>query len=108
MATVSQDVLAQFAPGKAISSVAGYYVSNEGTQHVIVGFVDGTLTEVYWRSGQGVHQDVLASIPHRIVDVGGYFNPDEGTQHAIVGTNDGTLTEVYWFSGQGKDQDTLT
>ena len=97
MATVSQDVLVQFAPGKAISSVAGYYVSNEGTQHVIVGFVDGTLTEVYWRSGQGVHQDTLATFHTTgIVDVGGYFNPGEGTQHAIAGNHAGSLVEVYW------------
>src|SRR5258708_19836934 len=95
MATVSQDVLVQFAPGKAISSVAGYYVSNEGTQHVIVGFVDGSLTEGYWRSGQGVHQNTLATFPHRIVDVGGYFNPAEASQHAIVGTDDNALLEPY-------------
>ncbi len=45
-----QDVLVQFSPDNAIIGVAGYYVSNEGTQHVIVGFRDGTLTEVYWKS----------------------------------------------------------
>ena len=96
MATVSQDTLVQFPRDNAIIGVAGYYVSNEGTQHVIVGLRDGTLTEVYWRSGQGVHQNTLATFPTGIVDVGGYFNPDEGTQHAIAGIHDGSLVEVYW------------
>ena len=90
-----QDVLVQFSPNNAIIGVAGYYAGNEGTQHVIVGFNDGTLTEVYWKSGQGVHQDVLASFGDLITDVGGYFVPDDGTQHAIAGIYDGSLIEVY-------------
>ena len=94
MSSVSQDVLASFS--NAIFGVAGYYVTGEGTQHVIVGTSDGNLTEVYWRSGQGVHQDVLANFASGIADVGGYYVADEGTQHAIAGNFDGTLNEVYW------------
>ena len=94
MSSVSQDVLASFS--NAIVGVAGYYVTGEGTQHVIVGTNDGTLTEVYWKSGQGVHQDVLANFASGIADVGGYYVAGEGTQHAIAGNFDGTLNEVYW------------
>ena len=94
MSSVSQDVLASFS--NAIFGVAGYYVTGEGTQHVIVGTSDGTVTEVYWKSGQGVHQDVLANFASGIADVGGYYVPNEGTQHAIAGNFDGTLNEVYW------------
>src|SRR5437016_7837769 len=99
MSSVSQDVLASFS--NAIVGVAGYYVTGEGTQHVIVGTSDGTVTEVYWKSGQGVHQDVLANFASEIVGVGGYYAADDGTQHAIVGTSDGNLAEVYWKSDHG-------
>jgi hypothetical protein len=51
---------------------------------------------VYWRSGQGVNQDVLASFPAGIGAVGGYFVAGEDTQHAIVGSHDGRLIELYW------------
>src|SRR5947199_406583 len=99
-----QDVLVQFSPTNAIVGVAGYYVGNEGTQHVIVGTDDGNLHEVYWRTGQSVHQDVLVNFASGIVDVGGYFVPTEGTQHAIAAIGDGTIHEVYWKSGQGVHQ----
>jgi len=76
---------------------AGFPIlKNEGTQHAILATVDGVLTEVYWRSGQGVHQETLTNFPAGIIDVGAYFNPDEGTQHAIVSLHDGSLVEVYW------------
>ena len=94
--TVSQDVLVQFDPNNVMVGIAGYYVAPEGTQHVIVGFRDGTLTEVYWKSGQGVHRDVLATFPNGIGAVGGYFVEGENTQHAIVGSYDGRLIELYW------------
>ena len=94
--TVSQDVLVQFGRSNVMVGIAGYYVAPEGTQHVIVGFRDGTLTEVYWKSGQGVHQDVLATFPDGIGAVGGYFVEGENTQHAIVGSYDGRLIELYW------------
>ena len=94
--TVSQDVLVQFSPNNAMIGVAGYFVAPEGTQHVLVGFRDGTLTEVYWKSGQGVHQDVLANFPAGVGAVGGYFVSGENTQHAICGNHDGKLVELYW------------
>jgi hypothetical protein len=96
MAPVSQEILAQFGRDSGLTGTAGYYVTTEGTQHVIVGLSPGALTEVYWRPGQGVHQDTLATFPAGIVDVGGYFNSDEGTQHAIASIHDGSLVEVYW------------
>ena len=68
--TISQDVLVQFSPTNAIIGVAGYFVAPEGTQHAIVGFRDGTLTEVYWKTGQGVHQDTLGNFPNGVVGVG--------------------------------------
>jgi len=106
---VAQDILAQFGRDSALTGTAGYYVTTEGTQHVIVELSPGALTEVYWRSGQGVHQDTLTTFFNsRMVDIGAYFNPDEGNQHAIVATSDGALTEVYWRSGQGVHRDTLT
>src|SRR5438094_9777502 len=103
--TVSQDVLVQFGRSNVMVGIAGYYVSSEGTQHVIVGFRDGTLTEVYWKSGQGVHQDVLANFADGIADVGGYFVPIEGTQHAIAGIRDGSFIEVYNNSKRDKNND---
>jgi hypothetical protein len=77
--TISQDVLAQFSPNNAIIGVAGYFVAPEGTQHVLVGFRDGTLTEVYWKSGQGVQQDTLGIFANGVVGVGGYYNINEGS-----------------------------
>jgi hypothetical protein len=109
MASVSQAILAQFGRDSDLTGTAGYYVTKEGTQHVIVGLGPGTLTEVYWRSGQGVHRDTLATFStSRFADIGAYFNPDEGSQHAIAANRDGALTEVYWRSGQGIHQDILT
>ena len=98
--TVSQDVLVQFDPNNVMVGIAGYYVAPEGTQHVIVGFRDGTLTEVYWKSGQGVHQDTLARFSNGVVGVGAYYDTKEGSQHAVIGTIDGQLIELYWKSGQ--------
>src|SRR5438034_8818597 len=106
--TVSQDVLVQFDPNNVMVGIAGYYVAPEGTQHVIVGFRDGTLTEVYWKTGQGVHQDTLGNFANGVVGVGGYYNSKDGSQHAIYGTSSDELYEVYWKSGQGIHQDKLT
>ena len=54
------------------------------------------ITEVYWKSGQGVHRDVLANFPAGVGAVGGYFVSGENTQHAICGNHDGKLVELYW------------
>src|SRR6266702_4189919 len=107
--TVSQDVLVQFGRDNVMVGIAGYYVAPEGTQHVIVGFRDGTLTEVYWKTGQGVHQDALTSFTSSFTfgGISGYYVPTEDTQHVIVGTNDNHLTEGYWKTGQGVHQDVL-
>src|SRR5947207_15561245 len=105
--TISQDVLVQFSPTNAIIGVAGYYVAPEGTQHVIIGFRDGTLTEVYWKTGQGVHQDTLGNFANGVVGVGGYYNSKDGSQHAIIGTRTAQLIELYWKRSEerrvGKD-----
>jgi hypothetical protein len=97
---------------------AGYYIPEEGTHHAIVSssYVYtsnnnvnlSTVTEVYWRSGQGVTQDELARFDNTINLVGAYYFPEEGTQHVIIAAPDGTLTELYWKSGQGVKQDVLT
>src|SRR5438128_2586923 len=47
---VAQDILAQFGRESALTGTAGYYVTTEETQHVIVGLSPDALTEVYWRS----------------------------------------------------------
>ena len=110
---VKQDTLTSFTSGSS-AGISAYYVPGEGTQHVIVGNIDlpinpttGIVTEVYWKSGQGVKQDVLARFNGRIGVVGAYYVPEEGTQHAIISTPDGNLTELYWKSGQGIKQDVL-
>ena len=111
MSSVSTDVLTHFDSNSLINGIAGYYVSNEGTQHIVVGTSDSngdSLTEVYWKSGQGVHQDVLTHFDVAITPVGAYYVSEEGTQHVIVTTRVGDLIEVYWKSGQGVKQDTLT
>src|SRR5258708_22630254 len=108
MAPVSQEILAQFGRDSGLTGTAGYYVTTEGTQHVIAGLSPDTLAEVYWRSGQGVHQDTLATFPAGIVDVGGYFNPDDGTQHAIAATHNGPLAEVYSRSAPAANPDVRT
>src|SRR6516164_9022843 len=106
--TIAQDVLVQFSPPDAMLGIAGYFVAPEGTQHVIVMFSDGTLTEVYWKSGQGVNQNVLTTLPAGYGGVGAYYNSKEGSQHAIIGGRGRQLFEVYWKSGQGVQQDVLT
>ncbi len=110
---VQQDVLTSFTSGFG-AGFAGYYVPNEGTQHVIVGNIDnptsptvGIVTEVHWKSGQGVQQDELARFNGSFHVVGAYYVPEEGTQHTIVITPEGNLTEMYWKSGQGVQQDVL-
>jgi hypothetical protein len=111
MPSVSTDVLARFNSSSLITGIAGYYVANEGTQHVIVGTSASngdTLTELYWKSGQGVKQDVLTTFDVAMGPGGGYYVPQEGTQHVIVWTRVGDIVEVYWKSGQGVKQDTLT
>ncbi len=111
---VKQRVLTNFT--LFFTGLPAYYVPAEGTQHVIVGSTDsdtgangtvGIITEVYWRSGQGVKQDELARFNGSISVLGAYYVPAEGTQHAIVVTPDGNLTEMYWQSGQGVKQDVL-
>jgi hypothetical protein len=102
---VRLDTLAQL---EAAGAIAGYYARDDQDQHVIVGAKDGTLTEVYWKPAQGVHEDVLTQFGNEIVGVGGYYAEDDDTQHAIVATSDGTLTEVYWKPGQGVNQDVLS
>jgi len=89
-------VLTSFNSSFTFGGISAYYVPTEDTQHAIVGTNDNNLTEVYWKSGQGVHQDVLATFPNGIGAVGGYFVEGENTQHAIVGSYDGRLIELYW------------
>src|SRR5262249_222671 len=90
------------------------YVPGEGTQHAIVGTMDkpiqatvGVVTEVYWKSGQGVKQHELARFDGAINVVGAYYVPEEGTHHVIVITPDCNLTQVYWKAGQAVKQDVL-
>lgn len=111
MVSVSTDVLTHFDANSSINGIAGYYVSDEGSQHVIVGTSDSnndTLTEVYWLPSQGVHQDILTHFNVAMAPIGAYYVAGEGTQHAIVTLRTGEIIEVYWKSGQGVKQDTLT
>lgn len=103
--TIHLDTLTQFGIG--IVGLTGYYAKDDGAQHVIVGTTDGTLTEVYWKPAQGVHQDLLARF-NNIVGIAGYYAKDDDTQHVMVGTSDANLTEVYWKPAQGVHQDVLT
>src|SRR6266516_4712348 len=109
MSSVSIDVLTHVNT-PFIVGIAGYYVPEEGTQHVIVGATSDNdiLTEVYWKPGQGVKQDVLTHLNAAGGPGGGYYVPAEGTQHVIAGTRVGDLIEVYWKSGQGVKQRVLT
>jgi len=79
-------------------SLAGYYARGDEIQHVIVGTKDRAMTEVWWKPGQGVHQDVLSQFGSDIESVAGYYADDDGRQHAIAATRDGTLTELHWRS----------
>ena len=111
MPAVSTDVLARFNSSSLITGIAGYSVANEGSQHVIVGTSASngdTLTELYWKPGQGVKQDVLTTFDVAMAPGGGYYVAEEDTQHVIVWTRVGDIVEVYWKSGQGVKQDILT
>ena len=111
MPSVSTDVLTRFNFPSIVHGLAGYYVPTEGTQHVVIATSDSnidTLHELYWKSGQGVQQDVLTHFNVAIYAGAGYYVPTDGTQHVIVWTRFGEFFEVYWKSGQGVQQDMLT
>jgi hypothetical protein len=59
-----------------------------------------TLTELYWRPGQGVQQDVSAQIANDIGGTAGYHARDQ-IQHVIMGTKDSALIEVWWKARPG-------
>jgi hypothetical protein len=92
-----------------VSEKEGYVClqcQQEGTQHVIVGNIDlpinptsGIVTELYWKSGQGVKQDVL--IPYDGETATAFYSADNHTQHVVVAKADGTLIDVHWQSGKG-------
>jgi hypothetical protein len=90
--TIHVDRLAQL---KGVLCLAGYYAADDDIQHAIVATADGNLTEVYWKPGQGVHQDVLTYFDSDILGVAGYYAVDDKAQHMIVATQDGNLTELY-------------
>ena len=109
---VHQDILTQFG-ANTIVSIAGYYDpgADDQNQHVIVATKDGKVTELWWKPGQGVHQDILTQFgANTIVSIAGYYDPgaDDQNQHVIVATKDGKVTELWWKPGQGVHQDILT
>ena len=75
--------------------------TDDDMQHAVVTTAAGTLTEVYWKPGQGVHEDVLTNLGTGIVGIAAYCALDDDRQHVIICTRDGAVREVFWRPAQG-------
>jgi hypothetical protein len=96
------------------SSIAGVGVRYEGNDHAFVAQTDGSIREIYFRSGVGASSDVLANIPG-VVAISAFATvinyPNVGLRdriHIIVGTKSGDLFDVYYSPGLGVHQYLLT
>jgi hypothetical protein len=74
-----------------IVSIAGYYdpAANDQNQHVIVATNDGKVTELWWKPGQGVHQDILTqfganSIVSYYADGDVFWKPGQGVHERVL------------------------
>jgi hypothetical protein len=96
----------------SIVGVAGYYpLGNHvfptgGFHQTIVGTEDGRLTELFWRPGETVHQEVLFDFS-KITAVAAYYSDNDGFHHQDVATEDGRLHELFWQPGRAVNEGVL-
>ena len=79
-----------------ILALAGYYTSNDSTQHVLVAATDGNLYEVHWNQSVPVTVSNSFARFNNLVAMTGFYSPDDQYQHAITATSDTTLHERYF------------
>src|SRR5262249_5980990 len=94
--------------GSQANRLAGYYVSSEDTQHVIVAQNNGTVTELWWQGPGAVQSGTLATFGGQVVGLGGYYVSSEDTQHVVVALSNGTVKELWWRGPGGVNQGDLS
>jgi hypothetical protein len=111
---VHDAVLAKFPD--PIYSIAAYYAAQDNAQHVIVNTFDqasrsAIVHEIYFHAAQGVHQDVLATLPGvSPFSVAGYYSAEDDYQHVLVanvGASTSQITNIFFRAAQGVHQSVL-
>jgi hypothetical protein len=82
-----------------ITSVAGYFSSNDSYQHAIVATDDGRLHETYF--DPGLNHDEIGCFG-QILDQSSFYSSDDGMQHVIVARADGTIRDLVFSAGKGQ------
>jgi Astacin (Peptidase family M12A) len=84
--------------------VSAMYNSDDRRHIVVVGTTDGTIHEIFWKSGQvgieGNEQLPVNFGSGNIVSVSGFYQIHDQLHHMIVGTTNGKIHDIYWKSGQ--------
>jgi len=84
-----------------ITSVSGYFTSNDSYQHAVVATDDGRLHETYFDPKRGIFHDELGCFG-QIIDQSGFFSVDDGLQHAIVARLDGSIRDFSFSAASGQ------
>ena len=85
-------------PSAAGDPVA-YFVSADGTHHVIYRSGNNHLQELWWTTGPVGRGDITPNGPTARGDPAAYFIAADGTQHVIYRGGNGHLHELWWGTG---------
>jgi hypothetical protein len=83
-----------------IVSVSGHYSNGDQRDIMIVSSSDGTIHDVFWKSGQqGIEGEEVVPVnfgQNDIAATSGFLNTDAHRHVVIVATNQGKIHEIFW------------
>jgi hypothetical protein len=91
------DLPVHFDPG-SIVAVSGFYDPNTQRHVVAVGTKDGTVHEIYWKSGTvGIeaHQPIIQLSAGSIVSLAGFYSASDLIEHIVVGLTNSEVIELW-------------